>query len=556
MRHFVVPAVILGVLGLGGYLGGKPVYRAIRTRRGVAAAEQAAAHFATNDFEGGVKFLKLAASLAPGAIEISQVRVDVLTKFRDPRAIDEWRQLNAIRPPSLEQQWRLVDFALDVERLDVAGEELGKLEALHARKPEYLRRATRYFLQSGRTQDAVETARSLAEVDSGNPKSELLLGEALIQSGDAAQRAEGRRALLLLAQTDATVQDAAISQLIDHSTLTSDERVMLSRLINARSDLDLNGHIISATLRMTSDRQQRENAAEEVRAHLPAGNEDAAVHFADWCLRYQAPTAAALGLQPFAKSTNSNTATLYVQAVALSENWTRLDELLSEPDSRMDASIVASIRGWRAAKAGKSDDAVNYFKIAISKAAPTKDNPQRYTVVASWAEIAKMPLMAVEAYAPLVAAPQTTVFAARASLKLLADQSTLAPSLPILRSLLDYAPNDGSIQTEYARTALVLNREVAKALPIATNLLAQYPKSSRIRVLAAAAETRNGNPAKGVALLEESPIDFTDLDDRWRALQVLVLAKGQLREPARRIIRQLKLDAIKAEEKTMVEESM
>lgn len=556
MRYFVVPAVILGVLGLGGYLGGKPVYRAIRTRRGVAAAEQAAAHFATNDFEGGVKFLKLAASLAPNSAEVTQVRVDVLTKFRDPRAIDEWRQLNAIRPPSLEQQWRLVDFALDVERLDVAGEELGKLEALHARKPEYLRRATRYFLQSGRTQDAVETARSLAEVDSGNPKSELLLGEALIQSGDAAQRAEGRRALLLLAQTDATVQDAAISQLIDHSTLTSDERVMLSRLINARSDLDLNGHIISATLRMTSDRQQRENAAEEVRAHLPAGNEDAAVHFADWCLRYQAPTAAALGLQPFAKSTNSNTATLYVQAVALSENWTRLDELLSEPDSRMDASIVASIRGWRAAKAGKSDDAVNYFKIAISKAAPTKDNPQRYTVVASWAEIAKMPLMAVEAYAPLVAAPQTTVFAARASLKLLADQSTLAPSLPILRSLLDYAPNDGSIQTEYARTALVLNREVAKALPIATNLLAQYPKSSRIRVLAAAAETRNGNPAKGVALLEESPIDFTDLDDRWRALQVLVLAKGQLREPARRIIRQLKLDAIKAEEKTMVEESM
>lgn len=552
-RYIAMPLAIILVVGAIGYFAGKPAYRAIKARRAAEAARIATAHFETNGFTEGSKFLRIASTLSPGAPQVVRARAEILTRFHDPSAIQEWYQLDAVQPLSTEERWKLVDLALETDRLDVAGDELKKLGAIHSSEPGYLRRIARYFLSTAQFDDAIESARQLVELDAGNVQYELLLGEALIQSASEAKRGEGRRILLLLAQTDPTVQIPAVSLLIDHASLTTDDRVMVSRMLNSRADLDLAGHILSATLRMTTDRQQRENAAEEVRTHLPLNDEAAAVRFADWCLRFQIPSAAAISLKPFAQSTNGNTATLYVQAVALSEDWPKLDSLLSPTDPRLDPAIIESIRGWRAAKAGKTDDAINLFKVAIGKAGATGGLPSRYHVVAVWAELANLPLVAVDAYAPMLANPRTTVFAARSSLKLLQAQKDLGPSLPDLRKLLDYAPSDGSIQLEFARTAIILNQDIAKAHPMATNLFVQYPKSPSIRLLAAAAETRKGDPIRGVAILEENASTLFELDDRWRSLEVLVLLKGQQKEPARRLARQLRLDQLKFEERAIVE---
>ncbi len=552
-RFVVLPIVGVALLLLVGAVASKPLYAALKVRKARNMARTATAHFATNDFIGGWKSLQLAIQFAPADPGILQLRAEILTRIRDPRAIAEWYQLASVRPLTPDESWQLVDLALLIERLDVAGTELRKLGALRGREAAFLRRQTRFDILTGATDDAIAHARNLAELDTGNIRSELLLGEALISSSNGLEIAEGQRVLILLAQTEPTVQLEAITLLLDHGTLSPSERNQLARVLNSRPDLDLTGQILSASLRMTTDRRQREDSAEEVRSHLPAKDETAAIRFTDWCLRFQIPDAAVAAIRPFATGTNQDSVNLYLQSVALSEDWAALEELLKEGNPRFDPAIIETVRGWHSAKIGKPDEAGAHFRVAITKAQATATMPSRNSLVATWAERAGLPLLAVEAYAPLLQFPPTTVFAARSSLKLLVNHPELAPTLPVLRSLLEYAPNDGAIQFEFAHTALVLNKDIPKAAVLAAELHRQLPKSPLTRLLAAAARTRSGNPAEGLAFLDDNPIDSSQLDDRWRALEVFVLAQAKQHEPARRLARKINRDSLRIEERAFLD---
>jgi hypothetical protein len=550
-RLIVLPLLVLIILGAGGYFIGRPVYAHFRMKKGLQAASIAAAHFATNNYIEGIKSLEIARKFALGRPEVVQLEADVLTQLKYPNAVAAWYHLSTLRPLTQAETWKFVDIALDLERLDVADGELKKLAGIHGREAAYLKRHARLSILRSAWIDAINDARAITELEGSSPASEMLLAEASIRCGDPTFQAEGKRMLLLIAQTDPKRQVEAINLLYETGQLDRPEQNMLARLLNAREDLNLSGQLLAASLRMTVDKEQRQNLAEEIRSRLPANNEKDTVRFVDWCLLYRIPRPAIEALRPYAASTNDNLVSLQVQALALDERWAELDELLGTPDKPFVPAVVQSIQAWRSAKEGRMDEAKAKFKVAISSAAPTENTPPRYAFVANWAEMAGLPLVAVEAYTPMLQDPMTTVAAAKACVRLLRPMSELEPSFPVAVGLLNYAPGEDNVRESFTHMALVLNREIPKALTLATELHQQKPDNAFRTLLLAAALTRSGKAQEGLNLVD-SLSNENGFDDRMRTMKLYVLLENQQREPARRVARQIDRTKISREELAMI----
>ncbi len=552
-RFSVVLLLALVVLALVGFFAAKPVYRAIRVQKGIKSARRAAAHFATNGYFECAKELRLANQLAPDSPEVLEIQADLLSKLHEPNAIPIWMRLATLRPLSLEESYRLLDLALEIEAMDVAEAEIKKLGAIHSNDIAFLRRRLKMHVLEDAIQPAIADVKAIADIDGTTPSTELMLGDVLVRSNNPEDAAMGKRLLLILAQTAPAQQIEAVTLLNEQGHLSGTERNMLARVLNSRAELDFDGQILAASLRMTTDLEQRENIAEEIRTHLPPNDSAAAVRFADWSIRYRVAKPAVAALRPFAKGTNIVAIDLQVQALGLGENWAELEDFLGLYEKQVSPAIVLTVKAWRAAKKGKIDEAQTLFEQAVAKAGPTDTTPQRYRVVAAWAEMAGLPLSAVHAYEPLLNDPKSVVSAARASMTLLASNPDLELGLPIIRRMLEFVPDDLGIQQAYVTYAVVLGRDTPKALALATALHRSDPKDPTRTILLAAAHVRNGNPSEGLSVLESSPIDDSALSDGKLALKAYVLASAQQKDPARRVVRRINQTALRLQEKVLLE---
>ena len=126
-------------------------------------------------------------------------------------------------------------------------------------------------------------------------------------------------------------------------------------------------------------------------------------------------------------------------------------------------------------------------------------------------------------------------------------------TLPALRALRGYAPNDRGVQNAFAHVALLLNENVDEAAAASAELLTVAPSSSPARVLAAFGRFRLGKSTEALELLEEGGMDIKTLDPRLKALVAVIWHSAGQRDSARQLAREIAPDTLKLEERRLLE---
>lgn len=382
---------------------------------------------------------------------------------------------------------------------------------------------------------------------------EYLLGVALLRSGNTDWASEGRRLLMSIALSSGARQPLAASTLLNHGSLTAVEGRQIARSLERRSDLAFSDRLMVSGFRLTSDSETRETAVAAVAEDVSPSTDPERIEYVNWCLGVAAPRAARKFVESL-QTTNSSLIALRLEAVARMEDWTALDQTLELEGKKLDPILVTGLKAWRQARLGEPDKAAETFRLGISMATELKGQAtvERLIWLASTAERASLPLVAIEAWEPLLVNRSTTAQAGRIILEHSSRVNRLEPAHRALRELIRYAPGDIAVQQTYAQSMLILNRDVEQAAKVAFSLHQSDPTDPYRRILAAFAHFRQGQAAAGLELLEVEGVALETLDPRFQTLVALIRNAAGQRESARALARSIPFERLREEERALL----
>jgi hypothetical protein len=342
--------------------------------------------------------------------------------------------------------------------------------------------------------------------------------------------------------------------LIATGVLTGVEGRQIARAIERRTDLSFTDRLEIAGLRMSGDRVERERVAQSLLSEIPPKDDEERVAYAGWTLRMQLPNVAKTLLGPL-NTTNESLVILRVEALALDGDWNGLSEVLDRDAKLIPPATAAGAKALRAQAKGENDQVTAILNAAIDSIGTSGNRNwvEQLSVLSSWAERAGQTNLAMKALMPLLQVRSALPTAGRRILLLSSGVDSLELTMPTLRALRGYAPNDRAVQNAFAHVSLLLNENVDEAAATATELLAATPDSAAARVLAAFGRLRQSKASAALEMLEEAGLDTATLDPRLKALVASIRHAAGQRDAARQLAREIPASALKLEERKLIE---
>ncbi len=552
-RYFFFPMLGIGLLVLIGYVGFDPARTRLRAWRSTSVVADAEAALQASNYMEAHRKVQLGLQLAPRSLPVHSVAARLYTAVGQPDALAHWQVVVSMPGAGIKDRYAYIDAAIRFQRQDLASEELALLAPTESRSVEYLRRMVRLRVSGEDFANAVGLAREAQSMDPKDNELEYLLGASLLRSGNRDWASEGRRLLMSIALSSGPRQPLAASTLLAHGSLSAVEGRQIARSLERRSDLAFSDRLMVSGFRLTADSDSRETAVAAVAEDIAPSTDPERIEYVNWCLGVAAPRAARKFVESL-QTTNSALISLRLEAIARMEDWTALDSALESQGKELDPILVTGLKAWRQARLGESDKAGETFRLGISMATELKGQVtvERLIWLASTAERAGLPLVAIQAWEPLLANRNTTAQAGRIILEHSARVNRLEPARRAMRELIRYAPGDVAVQQTFAHSMLVLNRDGEEAAKVAFSLHKSDPDQPFWRILAAFAHFRQGQASVGLDVLEEKGIDLESLDPRLQVMVALVRNAAGQRESARALARTIAVEGLREEERVLL----
>lgn len=553
-RYVLIPGAIVAVAGLLVFFFRRPAMAQLRRWKSSKVIEEAESEYRAGRFMEVHRKLQVALQLAPLNQKVQRLAARFYTEANVPESLNHWQSVITAPDASVEDRLAYVDACLKFYRADLAFAELNSLEATISKSPGFLRRVVRYLILVNDFSGAVPYAREAQVANPRDEEFEYLLGLCLVRTQLPDWILEGRRLLFALAIASGSQQLAASRELIAHGTLTSVEGRQIARAMERRTDLSFEDRLEIAGLRMGNDRLERQRVAQSLVAEVPPKDDPERVAYAAWILRMQLPNVAKDFLKPLS-TTNEALLSLRVVALTMDEDWNGLSETLDRDAHLLAPATVAGAKALRARAKGENDQASAILNSAIDSISASSA-PQRgdqLTLLSQWAERAGQTNLAMRALLPLLEARSSLPVAARRILTLSAGVDSLEGTLPALRAMRGYAPNDRSVQNAFAHVSLLLNENLEEAAALAAELHAAAPDNVAFRILAAFARLRKNKGSEALELLEGVRLGTSVLDSRLKALVAAIQQGAGRRDAARQLAREIPASALRLEERKLLE---
>lgn len=552
-RYVLIPGAILIVVGLLVFFFRRPAMDRLRTWKSDKVIEQAEAEYRAGRLMDVHRKLQVALQLAPLNPKVQRLAATFYTEVNVPDSLNHWQIIITAPDASIEDRLAYVDACLKFFRADLAFAELNSLEATISKSPGFLRRVVRYLILVNDFSGAVPYAREAQVANPRDEELEYLLGLCLVRSSRPDWMQEGRRLLFGLAIASGAQQLAAARELIATGSLTSVEGRQIARAMERRTDLGFGDRLEIAGLRMSSDALERQRVAESLVAEMPPKDDLERIAFASWTLRMQLPRVAKEFLKPLS-TTNEALISLRVEALTADGDWTGLAEALDRDARLLPPATTAGAKAMRSRAQGETDQVSAILNSAIDSIASSGVRAgDQLASLSYWAERAGQTNMAMRALLPLLQIRSSLPTAARRILVLSASVDSLELTLPALRALRGYAPNDRSVQNAFGHVSLLMNENIEDAATAIAGLYAATPDNVTVRVLAAFARLRTGKVPAALELLEEGGLDTSVLDPRIKTLVAAIRYAAGQRDTARQLAREIPPSALKLEERKLLE---
>jgi tetratricopeptide (TPR) repeat protein len=237
------------------------------------------------------------------------------------------------------------------------------------------------------------------------------------------------------------------------------------------------------------------------------------------------------------------------EGLATAGRWKELETVLSDEKHGLAPGVLRYFRGRISKAEGRRAEAESEYQAAVESAG---DDRRWLPVLARTAEAQGMTNAALAAWEALLGDSRHSIEAARQVSRMSRTMSDLSVFHRSVRRLANFFSSDDSFTAEAAILDLLFDEETAKANQTLLKLHESQPDRIDWRVGLALARLKSGDPAAGLALLEDAAFDFDRVSPRAKAVYVSLLGAAGQRESARRMARRVPVDLLHLQEKTLV----
>jgi tetratricopeptide (TPR) repeat protein len=556
----VNPLVALGVLVAVGVLTavagsrlGRPAYNYLKKQRGLRMIGeiQQLLHDSPERLPEAGRRVRAALDLAPGEPRLLRVAAQYGARIHNEAALQYWQSLVEMGQATRQDRLDFAGQALELNHLEQAADQVKSVLAQYPKDIAALRLRIRIIERLGDPSRAIGAARAALEVDPVDESLQYTLGELLLTTPtEATSPSEGTHLLWGLALGSGPWHDDSVNQLIACTNLTRAENEILIREIK-RGNMST-GMVTLNVARLQAKiepERQAEIIEETLRKLRPTTDLDLIGHTVVWLMDCEAFAAVLRFLPMEMAQSRSSFLSARLEALSGLERWDELQSLLDSPPSLLEPVHVHCLRALVSARTGRQPKPSFHFERALEVAGR---NPVRLQLVARYGEFVGLPEIAIEAWKRLLPNPTTALHAARQIMRLSQPMDDIRLLRDTLARVADFVPNDAPVVSQVAYWNLVLGENVPAARSSLARLAAANPKEARYRVSLALGELRALNPTAALALLEQEPIEWDQVDDRQRAVYVAILGANEQREAARKIARTVNLAVLRAPERDWV----
>ncbi len=549
-KRWLVLVVALVAVVLAVSLGGPRAYEEIKRQRGIRMGRAAGELLAAGNLPGGVRLLQMALQFAPADPGVNRVAARHCARLGRADGLTHWGIVLASREATRADRLEASDLAVRLGRVDLSGPWL---DAAFREKPHdlaVLRLMVRHLQRLGDRPRAVHVARGMLREFPAEPEVELELGVLLLGDLSPEVRGEGRRLLWDVAAGTSASRERAVATLGNSQELGRSELEALVHAIEARTPTNLSARLQVLDLRMRLDPAQKPVIVGKA---LSLARPDSAPFDIGcvvlWLNRHGA-VGEALPLLPLEHcQTNMMLMGARLDALMALNRADEIERMVTAKSAPLEGPLLAAARGVLAARAGRKAEAESLFREALK--GDGRSSPG-LPFVAKQAELAGLPVVAIEAYQQLLEIPGATLDAARQILRLVKPLDDLTVARTTLRHLNSYMPGEELVAGERAWLEALFGDQNDWALATLGRLARARPDQPGWRFGWALATWRKGDAPAALGLIEQAGPEWGKLEPRWQVVYVVVLGANQQREAARRLARQIPSDRLRLQEKTLL----
>lgn len=529
----------------------RPAYREFKAWRARRMAAELESLGRESPVSKAFDLARSAVRLAPDEPMALRATARLLARVGAEESVGYWQKYLAAAGSraTAKDRREYVEAALNASRLDVARPMLADLVKASPKDPQLLRLLVRQHLLLRDIPRATATARYLLATDPNDRRLQLLLGTVLLEHPPGPVRAEGHRLLwsLVAAPGDAELEASMI--LSESKDLQASEAAVVQRRLSSLSRPPVAASLALASTRLRFPTPGSGDPVEELLGSVPAGIDPAtAVQVGEWLLLHR-PDRLPGWIQDGAARTNLALQVLRCEAWAATSRWEELRNWMAGTQATLPTGLAHYLQGRMAVAAGRPAEAEAEFLAAVEGGRKDRLWIPR---VARSAENAGLTNAALAAWESLLDEPRIAVEAARNASRLSKSLDDLTAYRRSIRILAGFFATDDSFQAEDAILDLLFEEEMPGALQRLQRLVESAPGRNEWKAGLALAHLRTGDPGAGLALLEESGLDFNRMPPRSQAIHVAVLAASGQRETARRLARRLPLSSLHLQERSLI----
>ncbi len=491
--------LIVGAIALVVFLGGKPVYRAIKAWQARRLAREANALMVEEKWTEASRRVQDAYLLRPNEPEAVRASARLLTRVSRPgEAVPFWEELAKLTSLTREDRRDYFSCALAVGQLNVAEAQLAALAALPggADSPtEWLLTAELAALRAETTKALEFARRVMGAGDRATPRERFIASLLASNLPDPAGRRDGAAQMTRLSEGDSP---EALEALVWHARRRIAGNVDPEAPAAAELVARLNRHPIARTihqlLALELEMRMDPGAHDEIinRAITRFGgatDRDTRARLVAW-LNEQREPARALEIVSLDRSLES--AEMFISrldALGALGRWAEVKSAIDSKRFPLEPMLEEIYLARALGKLGDAQSSENHWRLARQAAA---GNVERLGMIARFAEGTGSPTAAEAAYRDAVTAAPQLRPAHEALLRFLNDTGDTAKTHAQIRAMLAIWREDRGLQNDDAYFCALRNESIAEAAATAERLYREQPASLPHRMALALARLRLG----------------------------------------------------------------
>lgn len=533
------------------FLWGTPIYQIIKDWRAQQYIDDAQEFLDEPEkYYSAIEKAHVAYNLAPNNLKIVRSIAAIYTKLNPKLALQFWNKALELSNSEFKDMKGFSHTALLLGLHILADQYIDKLLAQSPEDTDILVfKANSHYLK-GNISEAAEIVSKLVDSDYLPNNFHALYFNITQKSSDKKLIESGQEYLLKLSKRSDKIGLDSIRILVTSKFLDPKNFMFITERLKTHPMANQDDFLSSLDLKLKQTGADVEIIIAEAKSYIDLKNILDLIKLSRWfnSHRFYQQTINIISDDDSLK--NQDLLLVYLDALAISKHWDRIDKLLKNPSVPLKNYLkhLFKMRYYLETNNTRLSE-IEWEKVVLK----TSNDPDELWYVANYAFKIKLYNYASIALKKLVQDPIYMLRAYKLLLVIEYQNGNTIIIKSILKKLISQFPDDTAIINDWTYLNFLLNTNVTESFEKAKALVVENPNSLSNRVTLALGYLRMGQPKDALLVFENKLINWKVVPEKYQVVFALVLSSSNLKKEAQKFVQGVDHSKLLPEEKKLLD---